>query len=323
MRAPDPSGNAYGWASAQPPAPLKPLPQIHGDNPGVIGSFLDDVVKDVLEATGLLDQLDKVTGQPQALLTAAQTWQDQAMALRGVAEALRQGAQPVSQQWHGSASNAFGSHMGQLVAAIDATADDAANTAQIIGSAAAECQLAEDTVIGIIREAIEWIGMTVAAGALADILTLGLASIVDGLVADAEITAFVERVAKVSETLAAKLTKLQEAMKELREAEKLGKGIKAANDARKVISDIRKGGRSLTDFQSIKDSYKGSNLAGQILSKPIKSGLAAPILGGLTGVHPDLKGEAEKLAGQLDAPPPADPPAPYHVPASRIEQAFG
>ncbi|MFF7632079.1 WXG100 family type VII secretion target [Kitasatospora sp. NPDC008050] len=323
MRAPDPTGNAYGWASAPPPAPLKPLPQIHADNPGAIGSFLDDVVKGVLEATGLLDQLDKVTGQPQALLTAAQTWQDQAMALRGVAESLRQGAGPVSQQWHGSASNAFGAHMGQVVAAIDATADDAANTAQIIGSAAAECQLAEDTVIGIIREAIEWIGMTVAAGFLADILTLGLASIVDGLVADAEITAFVGRVAKVSETLAEKLTKLQEAMKELREAEKLGKEISAANKARKVIKNIRTGDRELLKLKTYGSAYKGANLVGQLAVKPIKSGLAAPILGGLTGVHPDLKGEAEKLAGELDSPPPADPPAPYHVPGGRIEQAFG
>jgi uncharacterized protein YukE len=323
VREPDQndSDSAYSWVSASP-SPLKPLPQLPSSSSGGLDGGIDSVVHGVLESTGLLDQLDKVTGQPQALMAAAQTWQSQAVALRGVADQLRGGAGPVARAWHGSASSAFGTFMGQVVAGIDATAEDADNTAGILASAAAECQWAEDTVIAIIREAIEWIGLTIAAGFLADLFTLGLASIVDALATEAEMAAFIERVSVVSEKLATSLEKLMEELKEMKEAEKLGEGISAANKARKTIKDIRTGGRQLSKLGTYGNAYKS---LGAIALKPIDSEIAKPILKGLTGASGDPMDPAKKLLAAAEGKQPGEQPPPpaYHVNKSRIEQAFG
>ncbi|GAA1244507.1 hypothetical protein GCM10009665_39170 [Kitasatospora nipponensis] len=328
--SPDQVASAYKWVRDELAAPLIPLPQIHNPAQGAIDSGLDWAVKSALEATGLMGLLEKVTGKPQALTAAAQSWQDQAKALRAVAAALRGGAQPLPQQWHGDASAAFGGYMGQVVEAIDSTAQDAESTATILAQAAAECQLAEDTVIGIIREAIEWIAMTIAAGIVADVLTLGLATVVDAVVADAEITVFIGRVERVSESLARKLEELMKLVKEMKEAEKAGATISKANEARKAISVIRTGGKSALRPGTYLNPYKSvGNFAGKLALSPIKGVLAEPIVSTVTGLTGDPSGVLTGAANSntnIDAVNRAadgSPAAPYHVPKSRIEQEFG
>jgi uncharacterized protein YukE len=323
VRTPDLSDSdyAYAWTSATP-GPLAPLPQLPADNPGTIGGGIDDVVMYVLKHTGMLDELDKVTGQPQTLMAAAHSWQDQARALRAVTDELRSGAGPVAQNWHGDASNGFGTLMGQLVEAIDGTAEDADTTAGILAGAANQCQFAENAVIGIIREAIEWIAMTVAAGMLADFLTLGLASIADALIADEEVAIFLQRVEKVSADLAKSLKELEESLKAMKEAKGAKATWDASKDVRKIIKALRTGGKTWWNPLTYPDAYKGTNLAGQLLIKPVTAGLAKPIIGGLTGMDgKPLDPIKQLIEGDPQKTDPA--PAPYHVNKSRIEQAFG
>ncbi|MCC9308689.1 WXG100 family type VII secretion target [Kitasatospora sp. RB6PN24] len=323
MKEPDRVGSddAYAWISATP-APPTPLPLLPASDPGAIGSGIDSVVKGVLEATGLLDRLDGVTGQPQALMAAAQGWQDQAAALREVAEALRRGAAPVARQWHGKASNAFGTRLGRVVEAIDATADDADATAGLLGSAAAECRFAENAVIAVIREAIEWIAVTLAAGAIADFLTMGLATIVDTLVAEEEMAVFIARVSAVSERLGEALKELDEALKAMREAEGVCGAYQESKDVRTVIKALRTGGKVAWNPLTYPAAYTGSNLAGQLLFKPLTAGLTEPLVKAVTGMTGDPGSPARGLisdAGERAG----DPPPPYHVPGSRAERAPG
>ncbi|PBC70908.1 type VII secretion system (Wss) protein ESAT-6 [Streptomyces sp. TLI_235] len=322
---------AYKWTRDWMKEPLLPLPEIHNPAQGAIDRGLDDTVRWALEKSGLMGWLEQVTGDADALTAAARTWQDQARATREIAEELRRGGEALSADWHGQASAAFGLHMGQVVEAIDATAEDMAQTAQILSQAAAECRLAEDLVVEIIREAIEWLAVTLAAGLVADILTLGLATVVDALVVEAEMLVFIARVEKVSVSLARKLRTLRRLIKEMREAEKAGAAIKRANSARKMVGRMRKGGKSAFNPGSWANPYKSpERFLTSTALKGFQGAVAEPLLEGATGLtgSPTAPiGDAfnsdtniDAIARDVDGRPAA--PA-YRVPKSRIEEAFG
>jgi hypothetical protein len=95
-------------------------------------------------------------------------------------------------------------------------AGDMGTAAQILNQAAQECQVAEDLVNEIIREAIEFAVATLAATAVADIFTFGLATIAGGIAEGAEMTVFVARAAQVSTKLAEVLEKLLGTLKDLK-----------------------------------------------------------------------------------------------------------
>ncbi|GAA4851035.1 WXG100 family type VII secretion target [Kitasatospora terrestris] len=322
---------AYKWTRDYLKEPLLPIPEIHNPAQGAIDGALDDAVRWTLEKTGLLEMLEKVTGNASALTAAAQQWQAQAQATRDVAAELRRGGDELAEQWHGEASAAFGGHMGQVVEAIDATAEDMAQTAQLLSGAAAECKLAEDMVVEIIREAIEWILVTIAVGIVADILTLGLATVVDALVVEAEMLVFIARVEKVSVTLARKLRTLRRLIKQMREAEKLGEKIKKANSARKMIGRMRKGGKSFKDPSTWMNPYKSpERFLTMTALKGFQGAVAEPgfkAVTGLTGTPTAPIGDAINSDTNIDAVThqfDGERPAPaYHVPKTRIEEAFG
>jgi WXG100 family type VII secretion target len=173
-------------------------------------------VHGILEATGLISILQEVTGKPEALAQAADVWLGQAHQTKAVADELRQSARPLPQAWQGQASAAFGQHLGQFVNALDSMAGDMGTAAQILSQAAQECQVAEDLVNEIIREAIEFAVATLAATAVADIFTFGLATIAGGIAEGAEMTVFVARAAQVSTKLAEVLEKLLGTLKDLK-----------------------------------------------------------------------------------------------------------
>jgi uncharacterized protein YukE len=324
--------DAYAWARQRVSAQPAPVQQISNPPEHGLDAGLDHVVKMALDSTGLMDELEKVTGKLDQLTQAAQEWQAQAKAMREVAQAFRDGAEPLSGQWQGQASDAFGTHMGRLVEAIDSTAADMEQTAQIISSAAAECKMAEDMIIEIIREAIEALIVSLAAMIAVDIITLGLATLADAIIADAEIAVFVGRVARVSEDLAKALKDLMKAVKEMRSAEKkfkeIGKGLKAANNLRKLggALSVGKAGNKLARERSL--ASLGNYAAAQGVkhyNELFKSGveLATGIDGDPAGAakeayHSDTNQQA--MAASKDGQAPA---APYRVPKSDIEETFG
>ncbi|MFI2190934.1 WXG100 family type VII secretion target [Streptomyces sioyaensis] len=227
---------------------MAPLPEATHPSRGGLGGMLDEAVEWALEKSGLLDVLEKVTGDLAQLNAAADAWQTQAKAVQLVAEELRTNANPLSRQWEGQASSAFSGHMGELVSALDSTAEGMHQTAKIINSAAQECAQAEGMIIEIISEAIECLIASLAAEAVIAVLTAGIGLIADALITEAEITVFVARVARVSEELATKLEELLKALKELGSAVKAVRNIRTAKNALGGIKKVETAVEGIREF---------------------------------------------------------------------------
>ncbi|MFF4505495.1 WXG100 family type VII secretion target [Streptomyces sp. NPDC001401] len=312
---------AYAWTKKEP-APLPPLEDVQPSQEHGLDAGIDDLVRGVLDATGMLDELEKVTGMPGQLSAAAHSWYGQAKALQSLADTLRMGAAKLPEHWEGEASASFGRGMGEFVDAIDRTAEDMGRTAEILNSAAKECKLAEDTVVAIIREAIEMIAMTVAAGLITDLLTAGLATAVDALAVDAEIAIYVERVEQVSSKLGTALRDLMKAVKDMRAGEaKFKDVVKAAKGVRKMSGWRGMGGEG---------THKGLVWAAHHEGmKQLKEHVFKPLFGeapGLTGdpagpvkeaLHSDTTKEALARDQQLAHD------QPYRVNKRSIEEDFG
>ncbi|MEV4556387.1 WXG100 family type VII secretion target [Kitasatospora sp. NPDC049285] len=330
-------GDAYKWTRDQVDAVTAPLPDLSNPVSDGLDAGLDHIVKAALDATGLMDVLEKVTGNLAGLTAAAQEWQAQAKEMHAVAADLRAGAGPLAEGWQGAASASFGAYLGQVVEGIDATAKDMEQVAQIISQAAAECKLAEDLIIGIIREAIETLIVSLAAMVIVDIVTVGLATIVDALVVEAEIAVYIARVERVSVKLAEALRDLMRAVKELRTVNRTWKGFKDAKAAAKVVRKIGKkpwkaGLGVLKNPDNLPMEarllHAGAAIGVKEVFSTIKGGIKAPIAlglgaGGPASVLTDaLKddGNVDALTGALDGPGKQQP---YRVPKNRIEEAFG
>ncbi|WP_329121280.1 WXG100 family type VII secretion target [Streptomyces sp. NBC_01465] len=316
------SDAAYGWVRKET-AQLLPVPDIESNPPHGLDATIDEAIKGFLEKIGLFDELEKVTGMPSQLTEAAHQWTAQGKAMLAVADGLRSAATALPTAWEGDTSEAFGHGMGELVQAIEDTGKEMGETASILSRAAQECKLAEDTIIMIIREAIEWAAMTLAAMVITDILTLGLATLVDGLVAEAEVAVFVARVGKVSETLEKALKDLMEAVKGLKEAKGATGAAKGAWGAVKSANNFRKLGGILGN------PLKGwGKLAGIAVGDEFKKHVIAPVMGATTGLPEVSLTDPVKDAGGLllnssdrSEQPPA--PAPYRVNQRSIEEDFG
>ncbi|MGW4383735.1 WXG100 family type VII secretion target [Kitasatospora sp. NPDC004531] len=236
----DRQSSAYAWAHAQVEQAMANLdPAQHPDRNG-LGGMLDEAVVWALEQSGLMDMLEKVTGNLAELNAAAEEWQAQARAVHSVAAELRAGAQPLSEVWAGSASDSFGGHMGEVADALDQTAKGMEQTAQIINSAAQECAMAEGMVIEIISEAIEALIVSLAAEAVLAVVTLGIGLIADALITEAEIAVFVARVARVSTQLAQKLEELLKAVKEMGAAVKAVRNLKGISNALSSVKKVQR-----------------------------------------------------------------------------------
>lgn len=317
---------AYSWTKKEP-EPLPPVPDLESGSGEGIDGTLDEFVKGVLEETGMLDVLEKVTGMPEQLISAADEWHAQAKALQGIADALRMGAAKLPAHWQGEASESFGHAMKKVVTAIDDTAAEAGQTASILSSAAEECKLAEDTVIGIIREAIEWLAITMAAGLITDLLTLGLSTAVHAMVVEAEMVAFVARVEQASVKLGKALRELMEKIKEMRQAER---SFKRFNEARKAAKGVRKAG-GLGGLRGEGGTHQ--KLIWEIQHegyKQLKENVYVPAaeaagLDGLSGKPTDplkdaLGSDTAKQAYARDSEVPDEP---YYAPKRSIEEEFG
>lgn len=332
-------GDAYKWTRDFVDEPLIPLPEIKNPVADGLDGGLDSAVKWALDSSGLMDMLEEVTGNLSGLTAAAHEWQAQAKAMRAVSTALREGGGTLAGQWEGVASNAFGRHMGRVVEAIDDTAKDMDEIAQIISQAAAACQLAETMIIEIIREAIEELIAALAAMVVVDILTVGLATVADALVADAEITRFIARVGKVSVDLEQKLKKLVDKVRELKKSGKsfseIKKGLKEARAAAKAVRKIGGMGNRLERGGNLLRSLPMENLGEFAATKGVKAVIGAEkgvIAGGVGAVigadgpmSPVTDGltkdpAVDAVAGQLDG---RENETPYRVPKTRIEEDSG
>ncbi|GAA1349753.1 WXG100 family type VII secretion target [Streptomyces beijiangensis] len=309
------AASAYGWVR-QETAQLLPVPDVQSNPEHGLDAGLDDAIKWFLEKVGLLDELEKVTGMPTQLTDAAHEWTAQGKAMLAVADGLRSAATALPTAWEGDTSEAFGHSMGKIVEAIEGTGKEMGQTASILSRAAAECKLAEDTIIGIIREAIEWAAMTLAAMVVTDILTLGLATLVDGLVAEAEVAVFVARVARVSEKLAKALEDLMKTIKDFKKGEKTFKELRGAVAAVRKLGSLRNG---------LSGKEKWTHYAA---GSQFKKHVIAPLVNAATGLPEVSLTDPVKEGGSFladaygrDGKPVA--PEPYRVNQRSIEEDFG
>ena len=332
-------GDAYKWTRDFVDEPLIPLPEINNPVADGLDAGLDSAVKWALDSSGLMGMLEEVTGNLSGLTAAAHEWQAQAKAMRAVSTALREGGGTLAGQWEGVASNAFGRHMGQVVEAIDGTAKDMGEIAQIISQAAAACQLAENMIIEIIREAIEALIVSLAAMVVVDILTVGLATVADALVADAEITAFIVRVGKVSADLAGKLKELMDKVRELKKAGKsyseIKNGLEEARAAAKAVRKVGAMGNRIKTTNDLLRSPSMANLGEFAAARGVKAVIGAEkgIFAGGVGAVIGADGPMSQVTDGLSKDPAIDAVAgqldgrknetPYRVPKTRIEEDFG
>jgi WXG100 family type VII secretion target len=162
----------YAWTSAKAETLLKavvaPKHGHHGLN-GLIDEGIEWVIEHVPELPELLED---VTGDTEALCTAATVWHDQATALNHVIHDLRQGAAALPDDWTGEAATAFSGFMDNVMQGLTELFGVMAQTQQILEEAARESATAHDIVVGIIRTVVEW----VAGNLILDAVVLGTAT---------------------------------------------------------------------------------------------------------------------------------------------------
>ncbi|MCB5909011.1 hypothetical protein [Streptomyces pinistramenti] len=317
-------GAAYAWTGRPDHRGFPGTPQAESPDRGAISGAMDVAVQWTLEKTGALD---KGTGAPAELSAAAEIRHAQAKDLREVANGLRTGAGELAEHRHGRSSDGFGTHMGHVVKAVDDTAYDMAQSAKILGQAAKERALAEETVIELLSDPVPMLIAELATSFILDLVTAGLATVVDALVSGAEVTAAFARIARISEKLAETLRKLQQAVKELKETVRSGKSVKEvlaeARKVRQAASHVRTTAKALSGKDGKEDGL--SLLQRQAIGQPCKQ--AAKLVdkaGESTGLEQKRKKPLEEYAksdtGQRSVlQDGSEAPAPYRVDTGSLD----
>lgn len=253
----------YDWAHQEPPPLPQTLPPVHRTAPRGLEGTLIDGADWVLRSVGLLDVLKQVTGDADALQAAANRWLAEAAEVRSISVRLRQGATAVGASWTGDASAAFGTFFGSCVAALDTLTADLAGTARILNRAAAAAGLAEDLVTGVVADAAEWAAAELAATAVADLLTLGLASLAGGLAESATMAVFVDRAVQISvdfgrtlELLAQELAELKKSREAIHAAGGLAK-LRELRNTRAAVDELELLGTAYRALEATTDTALG------------------------------------------------------------------
>lgn len=259
-------GAGYAWAVEEPPRLDTMLAPVHRAAPSGLEGALTSGVEWVLREAGLLDVLDRVTGDAEALHGAAVLWLEQAVAVRGISARLRQDGAPVAGSWRGEASQTFAGAMASCLAALDRLAFEMAATAHLLNRAGVAAGAAQDTVTGIVTDAAAWAAAELAATAVADVLTFGLATIGGALAESATLAAFVARAERISaefavlmEQLATELLALKAAREALGAARGLGavRSVRALRQAQETVGELRGAGRVLRALHGAADAALG------------------------------------------------------------------
>lgn len=259
-------GIGYAWAVEEPPRLDVGLAPVRRAAAGGVEGALTSGVEWVLREAGLLDVLERVTGDAEALHGAAVVWLEQAVAVRGVSARLREDGVPVAGSWRGEASRAFGDAMGASVAALDRLAFEMAATAHLLNRAGVAAGAAQDAVTGIVTDAAAWVAAELAATVVADVLTFGLATIGGALAESATLAAFAARAERISaefavlvEQLATELIALKAARDALGATRGLGavRAMRALRQAQRTVGELRGAGSVLRALEGAADAAVG------------------------------------------------------------------
>jgi uncharacterized protein YukE len=259
-------GVGYAWTVEEPPRLDTMLAAVHRPAPSGLEGVLTSGVEWALREAGLLDVLERVTGDPEALHGAAALWLEQAIAVRGVSTRLRQDCVPVAGSWRGEAAQAFGAAMDAYVTALDQLAFDMAATAHLLNRAGVAAGAAQDAVTGIVTDAAAWVAAELAATAVADVVTFGLATIGGAVAESATLAAFVARAEHISaklaalvEEVAAELAALKAARDAIGATRGLGalRTLRALRQAHDTMAELRGAGSVLRAAEGAADLTLG------------------------------------------------------------------
>jgi hypothetical protein len=135
--------------------------------------------------------------------------------------------------------------MGVSLAALDHLTFELAATAHLLNRAGVAAGAAQDTVTGIVTDAAAWATAELAAIAVADAVTLGLATVGGALAESATLAAFTARAERISAELAALLEELATELAVVKAArDTIGAAhgvstLRAVRRAQKAVSELR------------------------------------------------------------------------------------
>ncbi|MCK1799129.1 hypothetical protein MTQ01_24490 [Streptomyces sp. XM4193] len=212
------------------------------------GSFLDQIVRDVLKQFNVDDLLEKVSGDNEKLLAVAQKWRDEATALRGVVEDLQAERKTLQRSWTGPASTAFGVAANGFELALLGEADDMDTTAELLELAALECGEAERLMLDLVVELVQSIAVTAATSAILSLVTFGASAAIGAVISGANIAYRVARGVRITAQLAERLARLSRRMQARQKLEKL----KTAIDKIHEINKKKKSDRTAEEERLLK-----------------------------------------------------------------------
>lgn len=207
-------------------------------------SFLMDVI------SPLRDLLEKVTGDPDALDAAKESFTDIAGDVAKLASELDDITRTGFQNWQGDAKNAATQKVQQFVQGVQGTANNASDVAQLLGISGTLMEAAYNLVMSIIADCVEWLIVTWVAALAASVFTFGASDAAATAATAAEVgaetanasekveqaTSLVERITQILQKIMSELKKIKDAEKDLRE----GKNItKAARDFNKEAEEAK------------------------------------------------------------------------------------
>jgi hypothetical protein len=149
------------------------------------------------------------------------------------------------------------------VAELDRLAAGSAATAQLLNRAGVAAGVAQDLVTAIVVDAAGWVAAELAATAVADLVTLGLATAGGALVGSATLAAFVVRAERVSAEFGTLLEQLVTELAELRAARDaivVARGLstlRALRQAHDTIAGLHGAGSGLHAAERVADVALG------------------------------------------------------------------
>lgn len=209
--------------------------------------FLMDVI------TPLRDELQKVTGDPDALDSGKEAFDELSKDIGKLADELEQITQSGFQNWSGDGKDAAAKRVQTFVKGVRGTANNAANVAQLLEISGTLMEAAYDLVMSIIADVIEWLIVTWVAALAAEIPTFGASTAAAGAATTGEVavgsanaaekveqtTSLIGRITNIIRKIMSELKKLKDAEKVLREGKSL-KGVKDVKSAGKAADEAKK-----------------------------------------------------------------------------------
>jgi hypothetical protein len=197
----------------------------------------------------LRNELEKVTGNPDALDKGKEAFGDLGKDIAKLADELSQITQSGFQNWSGAAKNAATQKVQTFVQGVRGTANNAEDISQLLAVSGTLMEAAYNLVMGIIADLIEWLIVTWVAALAAEIPTCGGSTAAAGAATAAEVgveganaaekveqaTTLVEKITSIFSKIMSELKKLKDAGKAVKDGEKAlreGKNLKGIEDVK-------------------------------------------------------------------------------------------